>query len=108
MKTKICNRCGKDFEMERGNYHSVNCVECRKLVSSGQTWEERYGEDTAKRMRVKRKGRRVSKNSEFKKNWQYEDGAEEILKKRIKNINKKPTKVEQQAIDLFEKNNRDI
>jgi len=84
---KFCNRkCANDF-------------------IRGLSYEERYGEEVAQRMREVRRKKRNSPSTEFKKGWQFTEEGRKIIAKRLKSLITKPNRPERKMIKLISKYN---
>jgi len=95
-----CKYCKEEYL----TYPSINLFFCSKDCMykwrKGKTWHEIF--ENSKKMIEERKGKRYSIDTEFKKGWQYTERGKEIIKKRTVKLGKELSKVEQQAIRLFE------
>lgn len=100
MKSKTCKNCQKEYNKANHKFCSRTCEANWK---KGKTWDEIFG-NKADNMRQLRRGKRVSKGTEFKKNWQYSGEGKTILRNRIGNICKKPTLSESLMAELIEQN----
>ena len=111
--TKIikCDYCGKQFSrvlsaIKENNYCSLACKyldpKLKEKIGASLRNSEKFQKFRASQKRKNMEGVRVSKDTEFKKGWQYTEKGREIIKKRLKTLRTKTSKPELKVKELLE------